>query len=175
MDTQFMEFWGKFWLNAAKSQKQLEDMAEWMRCGMTGFEELTSLFRKAYGLEKNELTSPDFMKAWAAAQENFTKSFKDYLALLGVVPREEYLALARKYEELKEKVQSQEETIKHLRMLLSAASKEEFQGLAGQLEGLVQKQGEQFQNLMDSFSQAFKKGTASRPAKARDATGMGAK
>jgi hypothetical protein len=157
MDTKFMEFWGHFLLNAAKNQKQLEDMTQWMQRGFTGFEELTSLFRKAYGLEKSEPTSPDFMKTWAEAQENFTKSFKDYLALLGVVPREEYLALARKYEELKEKVQSQEETIKHLRMLVSVASKEEFQGLAGQLEGLVQKQGEQFQKLMDNFTQAFKR------------------
>ena len=156
MDTKFMEFWGNFLLNAAKSQKQLEDMTEWMRRGFTGFEELNSLFQKAYGLEKKEPASPDFMRAWAAAQEDFTNSFKDYLALLGMVSREEHLALARKYEELNEKVQSQEETIKHLRMLVSAASKDEIQGLAGRMEGLVQKQGEQFQKLMDNFSQFFK-------------------
>jgi hypothetical protein len=167
MDTQFLEFWGNFLLNAAKSQKQLEDMTEWMRGGFTGFDELTSLFRKVYGLEKTEQGSPDFLKIWAGAHENFTQSFKDYLTLLNVVPREEVLALARKCEELKEKVQSQEETIKHLRMLLSAAGKEEFQGLAGQLEGLVQKQGEQFQKLLDSFSQAFKKETASRTGKSK--------
>ena len=50
MDRQFLEFWGNFLLSAAKSQKQLEDMTEWMKGGLKGFEELTSLFRKIYGL-----------------------------------------------------------------------------------------------------------------------------
>jgi len=165
MDRQFLEFWGNFLLNAATSQKQLEEMTEWMKRGFTGFDELTSLFRKIYGLEKLEQSSPDYLNVWAGAQENFTKSFEDYLAMLSVVPRDEHLALVKKYEELKEKVQSQEETIGHLRMLFSEAKREEYQDIAGQFEGLVKKQGEQFQNLMDSFAQAFKKENASRPAK----------
>jgi hypothetical protein len=157
MDTQFMEFWGNFLLNAARSQKQLEDMTKWMKGGFTGFEELTSLFRKTYGLEKVDKESPDFLKMWAGAQENFTKSFKDYLNLLGVVPRDEYLALVKKYEELKEKAASQEETIKHLRMFFSEAKKEEYQDLTGQFDELARKQGEQFEKLMGGFAQLFKK------------------
>ena len=157
MDRQFLEFWGNFMLNTARSQKQLEEMTEWMKGGFTGFEELTTLFRKIYGLEKVEKESPDYFKMWAGAQENFTKSFKEYLAVMGVVPHGEHLALVKKYEELKAKVESQEETIRHLRMLLSQASQEEYQNLAGHLEGLVKEQGEQFQKLMDSFAQAFKK------------------
>ena len=82
MDRQFLEFWGNALLNAAKNQKQLEDMTKWMGSGFTGFEEITSLFRKLYGLEKVEQSSPDYLKVWAEAQENFTKSFKDFLALL---------------------------------------------------------------------------------------------
>jgi hypothetical protein len=157
MDRQFLEFWGNFLLNAAQSQKQLEEMAEWMKRGFTGFDELTSLFRKVYGLEKLEQSSPDYLKVWAGAQEDFTKSFKDYLAMLGVVPSDEHLALVKKYEELKEKVQSQEETIRHLRMLFSESQKEEAQEMAGRFEELVKKQGEQFQKLVESFGQTFKK------------------
>jgi len=152
-----MEFWGNFLLNAAKSQKQVEDMTKWMKSGFSGFEELTSLFQKAYGLEKVEKESPDYLKMWAGAQENFTKSFKDYLALLGVVPLDEYLALLKKYEALKEKVASQEETVKHLKMLFADAKKEEFQEISGQFEELAKKQGEQFQKLMDSFAKSAKK------------------
>jgi hypothetical protein len=33
MDRQFLEFWGNFMLNAAKSQKQLEDLTAWMKGG----------------------------------------------------------------------------------------------------------------------------------------------
>ena len=150
MDRQFMEFWGNFLLNAARSQKQLEDMTEWMKGGFTGFEELTSLFQKVYGLEKVEKESPDYMKMWAGAQENFTKSFK-------VVPIDEHLALVRKYEELKEKAASQEETIKHLRMLFTESKKEEFQEFSGHFEELAKRQGEQFQKLMESFAQLAKK------------------
>jgi hypothetical protein len=157
MDRQFLEFWGNFLLNTARSQKQLDEMTEWMKRGFTGFEELTSLFRKIYGLEKVEKESPDYLKVWAGAQEDFMKSFRDYLGMLGVVPREEHLALVKKYEELKEKLQSQEETIRHLRMLLAEAKKEEYQDIAGQFEGLVNRQSEQFQELMDNFSRAFKK------------------
>ena len=161
MDRQFLEFWGNFMLNAAKSQKQLEDLTTWMKGGLTGFEELSSLFQKVYGLGKVEQESPDGVKTWAAAQENFTKSFREYLALLGVVPRDEHLALVRKYEELKEKVASQEETIKHLRMLLSQNNQEEYQDMAGQFEDLVKKQGDQFQQLMESFTQSSKKDSSS--------------
>jgi hypothetical protein len=157
MDREFLEFWGNFMLNAAKSQKQLEDMKEWMKGGFSGFDEFTSLFQKIYGLNEVEKESPDYLKMWTGAQENFTKSFKDYLSLLGVVPRDEYLALVKKYEELKEKVASQEETIKHLRMLLSGVKPEEYQEITGTFEELAKKQGEQFQKLVDSFGQSLKK------------------
>jgi hypothetical protein len=157
MDRQFMEFWGNFLLNAAKSQKQLEDMTQWMKGGFSGFEELSSLFQKIYGLEKIEKESPDYMKMWAGAQENFTKSFQDYLALLGVVPHDEHLALVKKYEALKEKVASLEETIKHLRMLFAEGKKEEFQEVSGRFEELAKKQGEQFQKLMENFARSVKK------------------
>ena len=161
MDRQFLEFWGNFMLNAAKSQKQLEDLTTWMKGGLKGFEELSSLFQKVYGEGKVEEETPEGAKTWAAAQENFTQSYREYLALLGVVPREEHLALVRKYEELKEKVASQEETIRHLRMLLSQNNQEAYRDMAGTFEGLVQKQGDQFQQLMESFTQSSKKDSSS--------------
>ncbi len=94
MDRQFLEFWGNFLLNAAKGQQPLEDMGKWMGGRFTGFDALSNLFQKVYGLEKVEEESPDYLKMWTGAREDFTKSFKDYLALLGVVPREEHLARA---------------------------------------------------------------------------------
>ena len=156
MDSQFLEFWGKSFLNAAKGQKALEDMAAWMRQGFTGFEEMTALFQKTYGLDQVAKESPDYFEMWKKAQEDFKNSFTDYLTLFGGVPRDEHMALVKKYEELKEKAASQEETIKHLQMLLSHAKTEE---VAGQLENLVQKQAEQFKKIMESFGGSFKKGS----------------
>lgn len=160
MDRQFLEFWGNFLLNAAKGQQLLEDMGKWMGSGFSGFDELTSLFRKIYGLEGVNRESSDYLKMWSGAQEDFKKSFKDYLALLGVVPRDEYMALVKKYEELKEKCESQEETVRRLRMLLSEAKTQEYQNVAGHFEELVKKQGDQFQKVMHSLSQMFQKDTS---------------
>jgi len=156
MDSQFLKFWGESFLNAAKGQKAMEDMAAWMRHGFTGFEEMTALFQKIYGLDQVAKESPDYFKMWKKAQEDFKNSFTDYLTLFGGVPRDEHTELVKKYEELKEKAASQEETIKHLQMLLSHAKTEE---VAGQLENLVQKQAEQFKKIMESFGRSFKKGS----------------
>jgi hypothetical protein len=157
MDSNFLEFWGNFLLNAARGQKHMEDMEKWMQQGFKGFDDMTTLFRKIYGLETHAEGSPDYQETWEKAQRDFKKSFNDYLSLLGVVPRDDYLNLISKYEDLKEKVASQEETIKHLRMLLSSIKGADYDKAAGQFDDLLQKQTEQFQNLMDNLGQMFTK------------------
>ncbi len=165
MDKQFLEFWGNSLLAAAKSQKQFEDMVAWAQQGFKGFEEMTTLFLKVYGLESCVKGSPDCITAWKKAEEDFKHSFKDYMGLLGFVPKSEHLELVKKYEELKEKVASQEETIKHLRMLLSESKLQDQGELAKQFDDLIRKQNDQFQGLMDNFSKAFKKKVPGKEAK----------
>ena len=48
MDRHFLEFWGNFLVNAAKEQKRLEDLSNWMQQGFKfkGFDDLTEMFRK---------------------------------------------------------------------------------------------------------------------------------
>jgi hypothetical protein len=154
MDRHFLEFWGKFLLNAAKSQKQMEDLTKWLHRGFYNLQDLTSLFQQAYGLEQVDQDSPDYLKLWDKAEENFRESFREYLNLLGGVPREEYQALAEKYENLKKKVAQQEETIKQLKKLLE----EKGLGLAVanlEFQDLIKKQGEQFQELLKGFAAAM--------------------
>lgn len=157
MDKHFLEFWGNSLLNAAKSQKQFEDMAAWVQQGFKGFEEMTNLFLKIYGLDNLTKDSPDYFTAWTKAEEEFRKSFHDYMSLLGFVAKHEHLELVRKYEELKEKFESQEETVRHLRMLLSESQLKDQGELAKQFEDLIKNQNDQFRNLVDKFSKAFKK------------------
>lgn len=155
MDRHFLEFWGKALLKAAESQKQLEDLARWCQRGFLGFQDYTQLFRAAYGLDEMPEDTPDYFALWKKAEADFRESFKDYLSLMGVVPREEYAALARQYEELKEKVSDQEETIKHLRMLVD----EKGMGLEAttlEFQKLIKKQGEQFQNLLKGVGESVK-------------------
>lgn len=157
MDPHFLEFWGNFLLQAAKGQKQLEDLAKWSKRGFINFGDFNSLFRQAYGLEQPKPDSPDYQEIWKKAEEDFRNSFQDYLSLLGTVPREEYMELARKYEELAEKLAEQEETIKHLRKLLSDKGLD-FALVTLEFQKLMKKQSEHFQELMKDFGEAFKEG-----------------
>ena len=157
MDKHFLEFWGNFLINAAKGQKQLQDMSKWMQQGFEGFDELTAMFKKFYGLEQMEKDTSAYMETWKKASEKFQESFKDYLRLMGVVPRDEHLALVKKYEELKEKVAAQEETIKHLRMLLEEKKVETQGELVQGFQEIIEKQSEQFQETMETIGSFFKK------------------
>jgi len=157
VDKHFLEFWGNFLINAAKGQKQLQDMSKWMQQGFEGFDELTAMFKKFYGLEQMEKDTSAYMETWKKASEKFQESFKDYLRLMGVVPRDEHLALVKKYEELKEKVAAQEETIKHLRMLLEEKKVETQGELVQGFQEIIEKQSEQFQETMVTLRKFFKK------------------
>lgn len=160
MDRSFLEFWGKFLVSAAQGQKQLEDLAKWMAQGLNGFESLTALFRACYGLDKLKESTPGYLKMAKKAQQEFYESFKAYLNLFGVVPKEEYLALVKRYEELKDRAASQEETIHHLRVLVGERVSGQGQ-LIQAFEELVSKQTDQFQDLMHSLGKLFKKETSS--------------
>jgi phage tail tape-measure protein len=157
VDKHFLEFWGNFLINTAKGQKQLQDMSKWMQQGFEGFDELTAMFKKFYGLEQMEKDTPSYMETWKKASENFQKSFKNYLDLVGVVSKGEHLALVKKYEELKEKVVVQEETIKHLRMLLEEKKVETQGELVQEFQEIIEKQSEQFQETMETLGNFFKK------------------
>lgn len=173
MDEKFLEFWGNLLLNAARSKKQGDDLMRWLQMGLpgmispaspkiaaAGFEEMIAAFKKLYGLDKLSPPKEDSQKAWAEALKEFQQSFQDYLAVCGVVPKKEHLALVEKYEALKAKCADQEETIRHLRMLLSDR-KEEHADAATQLQEIVRNQGDLFQKMMTDFGRHFRNETPS--------------
>jgi hypothetical protein len=153
MNRHFLEFWGKALLQAAESQKQLEDLAKWLPRGFLGFQDYTQLFKSSYGLNGVKEDNPDYLALWKKAEADFRESFKDYLKLLGGVPREEYAALARENEELQAKVAEQAEIIKHLRTLAD----EKGMGLEAttmEFQRLIKKQGEQFQQFLQGLGES---------------------
>lgn len=152
MDRHFLEFWGNFLINAAKGQKQLEDMAKWLNQDLNGHEDLTAMFRKYYGLDRLNKDSPEYQETWKKAEEDFRKSFRDYLRLFRFVPKEEHLALAKKCEELEEKVAIQEETIRRLWKLLAEKAVDPTEMVKG-FQDLIKEQSDQFQDLIESFSE----------------------
>jgi hypothetical protein len=152
VDRHFLELWGNLLINAAKGQKQIEELTQWISQGLKGSEGLSAKFRKYYGLNGLDQEGTDDPKAWQNAVHDFQRSFKDYLNLMGVVSKDEHLTLVRKYEDLKKKAADQEETIKHLRMLLDAKGIDQGEALKG-FQDLISKQTDQFQDLMKGFGQ----------------------
>ena len=151
MDRQFLEFWGNYLLAAARGQKQLEDLNQWISQGFSGFEELTAMFQKFYSLKHPDRENTDSAKAWQSATSDFREAFKAYLNLMGVVSKDEYQALARKNAKLQEKVAEQADTIKRLRELL--AEKGTYQGETVKVfQDLVKKQGDSFEKLMRNIA-----------------------
>ena len=157
MDPHFLEFWGNFLVNASKEQRRLKDLYEWMQQGFNGFDDLTEMFRKFYGLDHMEKDTPAYLETMKKASENFLESFKDYLDLMGMVPKDKHLALVQKYEALKEKVADQEETIKNLQLLLEEKRTESQDELVLGFQDLIEKQSKQFQKTMETFGSFFKK------------------
>lgn len=157
MDKQFLEFWGNFLINAAKEQKRIEDLSKWMQQGFKGFDELTAMFSKFYGLDQKEKDTPAYMETWKKASENFLQSFNDVIGLMGMVPKDKHLSLIKKYEKLKEKVAAQEEKINHLRLLLEEKETESQKELVQGFQDLIEKQSKQFQETMETFGSFFKK------------------
>jgi hypothetical protein len=157
MDPHFLEFWGNFLVNASKEQRRLKDLYKWMQQGFNGFDDLTEMFRKFYGLDHMEKDAPAYLETMKKASENFLESFKDYLDLMGMVPKDKHLALVQKYEALKEKVADQEETIKNLQVLLEEKRAESQGELVQGFQDLIEKQSKQFQKTMETFGSFFKK------------------
>ena len=155
MDRQFLEFWGNYLLAAAKGQKQLEDLNQWIRQGFRGFEELTAMFKKFYALEDPHKKESDSTQAWQNAAADFRNSFNAYITLMGMVPQDKYLTLEQKYAALQKKVAEQKETIQALRKLLT--EKGTYQGETVKVfQDLVNKQAEAFETLMKSIGAAAK-------------------
>jgi hypothetical protein len=158
MDRRFLEFWGNSLLHAAKGQKRMEDLTQWITQGLKGFEDMTAMFKKFYGLESLPEKSADYLEAWQNAADSFQGSFKHYLNLMGVVPKDEHLEVVKKYEDLKQRASDQEETINHLRRLLEEKGVDQDEAVRG-FQDLVKKQTKQFQELMRGFGQFLEKKT----------------
>lgn len=152
VDRRFLEFWGNLLIDAARGQKHIENLTQWINQGLKGFDDLNGMFRSSYMKNGPAEESPDYLKAWENAAEDFQAALKDYLNLMGVVPKGDHLKLVKKYEDLKKKAADQEETIKHLRMLLDEKGTDRGEALTG-FQDLIKKQTDQFQKLIQGFGQ----------------------
>ena len=147
-------------VRATKEQKHLEDLSKWIQQGSKykGFDDLTEMFRRFYGLEHMEIDTPAYMESWEKESENFLESFKDYQNLISMVSKDDHLALVKKYKELKEKVVGQKETIKSLRLLLEEKKDRIFRGTGKRISGSYRQAEKTVPGNHGNFRQFFQEG-----------------
>lgn len=158
MDSRFLKFWGNFLLQAAEGQKRLDDLTRWMTAGFSGAEDLTEMFREAYGLQKSPLAGSANAEAWETAEARFRKALSDYLDLFGAVPRFRYEALQKEKDGLKRQVDDQARTIQQLRVQLAESRAAQGRVLDG-FQQLMDVQNEQFREVSDALGRFFSSGT----------------
>lgn len=154
MNRQFLEFWGRALLLAAQGQEHLEALTRLLQQGLAAVPDYARIFRAAYGLDTQE-ADPGFPARWQQAEEDFRRSLEEYLALLGLVPREKYEALAGENARLKARVAELEETLQGLRTLVE----EKGLGMEAallQFQKLLHRQGEQWQKFLKGLAEAAK-------------------
>jgi len=152
MDRQFLEFWGRVLLSAAKGQQQLEELAPWLKGMGADSHEWAGLFSKIYGLD----TISSGSKAWDQAMQQFQTSLKEWMTLFDMVPRSELVAAQKKNQELEHQLSRQQATIKQYQQLLDEKGIPSSEAVL-EFSNLMQKQSEQFQQLMGSIGEVFKK------------------
>ncbi len=159
MDKNFFEIWGQLFLNAAKTQQQMEDFGQWMTQGLKGFEQMAPLYKNPYRPDvpkEGEEDAADYMGIYKQSVEMFRKSFREYLAMFDMVPKADYLDLEKKVADLEGKLSEQEETIAQLRKLMGTGSGE-HNNIAEGFRELLEQQANEFQKLMNNLSSFGKK------------------
>ena len=148
MDAKLLEAWGKFLINAAKGQEQIENLSDWFNQGLKQM----SIWQNVFG----QFTSPekDPSKTAPNAQEFFEKSVRDTLSAMGLVSKSDHIALQKKCEELQQTVSDQEKTIDRLKMLLF--SKEiGADRVMSEMESIIKIQTDQFNNALAGLKRLF--------------------
>ena len=127
--------------------------------------------RKALdALGANPLT-PEALTAWARAwmpkegvsgpdPRDLQGLVEDYWKALGVVPRQQYVELLQRCEELKERLQEAESTVRNLRELLQTRGREaEAQRAIGEWEDLTKKALEAQKEWARTWTEGFFSGS----------------
>ena len=167
MNKDFLEFWGNILLNAAKGQKQLEEISRWMSAGFNGEDEFTGQFKKFYGLDQISENDPDYLALWERSVNDFKNALVQYLALFDVVPKEKYEEVVRERDELKAKVESLESRIKALEALTGEKGLE-YSRAAGEFQKMIEKQTKEFQKMLKSFAAPFGDTNSKKSGKEKD-------
>jgi len=152
MDLQFLKFWGEAIRQSNTMQILGDEISRWMKGDIKETDELYALFRKYYGLEQGANEFKEYENQLKELVGSFQKSFNELLPMLGLVPKSEYDNLLKQYKDLKKKVVGLEDALKELEKKLGGNAPL-LTNAAGVFDEMVKVQKDQFQNIMNMFSE----------------------
>lgn len=155
MDHRFLEFYGRYLLNAAQTQKQIEKASDWINKGFKSFEGMEEIFKTCYGIPGSQKEAGHGSEKYKEAMDAFQSSFSNYVKQMGWVMAKDHDELKNEYEKLQKKVEEQQKIIDQLSHMLGIRSGMGYEEFFKQIQNLGKEQTNQFKDLMQAFQQAF--------------------
>ena len=156
MNSQFLEFFGYYLIQAARWQKLVEQTSPGKTPGVMDVAELGRLFNQVCSLNKPaEPASAEYTRMWQQTIENFQSAFCLNARMWGWVPQADHQTLQKKCEALEKTIQKQDQTISQLRSLLEEKGLGQIE-LLQRFQSLIQDQSDEFQTFMQSFGAFLK-------------------
>jgi hypothetical protein len=157
VNSQFMEFFGNYLIQAARWQKLVEQTSSDQTPGISDMTELGRMFQKACGMDgPADPAFAEYSRLWQQAAENFQSVFNTYAGTWGWVPRADYQALQEKCDSLENTIRQKDQIISQLRSLLEEKGLGHSE-LLQRFQSLIQDQNDEFQMFMKNFGDAVLK------------------
>ena len=161
MNVNLLEFWGQTFLNAARSQQQLDNMNKLLGENISNDNLMVNSIFKAFGVPKPEKVTPDdLIKLTKKSTDAYKEFFKTALNLFEVVSKEDHLKVVQENEALKEKIAALEKIIGDAKK--RGDDELDQQEVVNNMAQIMKNQTEQFQELMKSVNQYYKKPSATK-------------
>lgn len=166
MDKQFLEFWSRVFALSAQGQQPMEELGKWCAQGFKGFQDITDLWAKMYGLAPAPGAPSASSGLWQDTMRGFQQSYAEFISLMDLVPRRDYEAVVQENEALKKTIRDLEEQITHLRALLTEKIAIPTEG-ARAFQALMNDQVQNYQSFMQNMTAALENLSAMAPVKAQ--------
>jgi len=152
MNSQLMEFFGNYLIQAARWQKLVEQFSPDLKPDVKDMVELGRLFQKACGIDgPAEPAIAEYSRIWQQAVESFQSVFCSYATMWGWIPQADYQVLQEKCDALEKKIQELDR-----RTLLDEKGMGQIEML-DRFQSLIQNQSDEFQTFMQNFGEVFTK------------------
>jgi hypothetical protein len=161
MNVNLLEFWGQTFLNAARSQQQMENMNKLLGENISNDNPIVNSIFEAFGVPKPEKVTPDdLIKLTKKSTDAYKEFFKSSLNLFEVVAKEDYLKVVKENEKLKEKIAALEKIISDSKK--HGDERLDQQEVVNNMAQIMKNQTQQFQELMKNVNQYYKKPPATK-------------